>query len=117
MVGFTTSFLISNPAIMMSLPSIVLSLFGISGDNIAVLGRYAEGVGYINLAQKLGASYFQIATEVWNTMTTIQQWTANQQFLDDMIAQGKEFVVSNNAYDALAHAPDSDFCQRNILSA
>jgi len=109
LVGFTTTFLVSNPAVIMSLPTSVLTLFGLNGNNLAVLGRYAEGVGYVNLAQKLGASFFQIATSVWDTMSATQQWAANQKFIDDMIRQGKHFIFSSNAYDTLRNAANSPF--------
>lgn len=111
LVGFTTAFLVSNPAVLMSLPTAVLSLFGINGDKFAVLGRFAEGVGYTNLAQHIGACFYSIPTAIWDKMTAAEQWAANTKFLDNMISQGKNFLFSNNAYDTLKNAPNSDFAK------
>jgi len=66
------------------------------------------------LAQHIGASFFRIADEIWNTMSDAAQWAANKAFLDDMISQGKEFLLTNNAYDTLNNYPTSNFA-REIL--
>ena len=94
---------------MISLPTEVLTILGINGNKIAVLGKYVEGVGYVNLAQKLGASFFQVADDIWKSLTVSEQWKMNKEFLDDMIAQGKEFIFSSNAYETLSNAPQSSF--------
>jgi len=111
LVGFTTAFLVANPVVMMSLPASVLSLFGISGDKFAVLGRFAEGVGYTNLAQHIGACFYSLPTAIWDKMTAAEQWAANVKFLDNMISQGKNFLFSSNIYDTLKNAPDSDLAK------
>ncbi|MDH6354189.1 hypothetical protein M2132_000516 [Dysgonomonas sp. PH5-45] len=50
-----------------------------------VLGHYPA---YSKLALKLGVKRFNIPTNVWNRMTTAEQWSANQKFLDRMILRG-----------------------------
>jgi hypothetical protein len=61
-----------------------------------VLGKYPD---YINLAGKLGAKRFNIPTNIWNKMTTAEQWAANQKFLDRMILRGDKIVLSNRVTD------------------
>jgi hypothetical protein len=56
-----------------------------------VLGRFPD---YLNLADKLNANRFDIPTEVWNRMTSEQQWAANQKFLDLRIQTGDEILLA-----------------------
>ncbi len=111
LIGLTTAFLVSNPTILMSLPTAVLSLFGINGDNFAVLARFAQGVGYTNLAQHIGACFYSLPNAIWEKLSLTERWAANTKFLDNMISQGKNFLFSNNAYDTLKNAPNSDFAK------
>jgi len=109
LAGFATTFLLSNQAIMMSLPSSVLWFLGINGSRLAVLGSADYGVGYVNMAQHIGASFFRIADEIWYSMTATQRWVSNEAFLDNMISQGKSFLLTNNAWDTLKNFPNSNF--------
>jgi hypothetical protein len=49
----------------------------------------------MNMAGELGARRFSIPTNIWNKMTSAEQWAANQKFLDRMIARGDEVILSN----------------------
>jgi RHS repeat-associated protein len=61
-----------------------------------VLGKYPD---YINLASELGAKRFNIPTNIWNKMTAVEQWAANQKFLDRMIMRGDKIILSNPVLD------------------
>jgi len=68
-----------------------------------VLGSYNKITGgYVGLAKKLGANYFEIPTNIWSKMTPAEQWAANTKFLDRMIARGDNIVLSNSAFGAKA---------------
>lgn len=54
-----------------------------NGSGVTVIGSYPQ---YTQLAQKIGANYFNIPAEEWAQMTPAQQWAANQTFLDAAIA-------------------------------
>jgi RHS repeat-associated protein len=56
-----------------------------------VLGHYPA---YTELAEQLGANHFSIPSDVWNQMTEAEQWAANQQFLDQMIARGDQVILA-----------------------
>ncbi len=58
----------------------------------AVLGKYPD---YRNLADEIGAKRFNVPTDIWNKMSEAEQWTANKTFLDRMIQQGDEIILSN----------------------
>ncbi|MGI6161074.1 MAG: hypothetical protein ACOYJD_03495 [Christensenellales bacterium] len=58
---------------------------------IKVIGHYPE---YMEMSNKLGVRPFSIPTPIWNGMTEVQKWTANQKFLDRAIAKGTEFILS-----------------------
>ena len=66
-------------------------------SNQVVIGRF-QGVdghpGYTELADRLGARYFSVPAEVWDTLTPDQQVTANITFLDRAIARGDEIVLA-----------------------
>jgi RHS repeat-associated protein len=55
-----------------------------------VLGHFP---GYIQTAEELGARYFSVPEKIWNAMTSVEQWAANQKFLDRGIAKGMKFMV------------------------
>jgi RHS repeat-associated protein len=65
-------------------PSLVASS-STSKLGTTVLGHYPD---YVNLADDLAASRFQIPGKIWDNMTPDQQWGANQKFLDRMIKRG-----------------------------
>lgn len=49
------------------------------------MGHYPA---YTKLAGELGAKRLNIPTNVWNKMTSAQQWGVNLKFLDRMILRG-----------------------------
>jgi hypothetical protein len=69
-----------------------------SGDTV-VLGYYPQ---YLNKALALGARYFNIPTAVWNRMSSVEQWAANQSFLNRAVARGAEIVLATPANMARA---------------
>jgi hypothetical protein len=58
---------------------------------VVVLGHYPE---YIELAEQLRASCFNIPVEVWSRMSHEEQWEANRKFLDDAISSGDEILLA-----------------------
>jgi len=56
-----------------------------------VIGHYPE---YVEMSNKLGTKPFSIPDEVWNKKTEVEQWAANQKFLDRAIAKGAEFNLA-----------------------
>jgi lactate dehydrogenase-like 2-hydroxyacid dehydrogenase len=58
---------------------------------IVVLGHYPD---YIELAERLRASCFNIPVEVWSKMSHEEQWEANRKFLDDAISRGDEILLA-----------------------
>jgi hypothetical protein len=65
-------------------------------SGVTVLGKYPD---YINLSSELGAKRFNIPTNIWNKMTSADQWAANVKFLDRMIVRGDKIVLSNRVMD------------------
>lgn len=72
----------------------VTSNAGSSGKT--VLGKFPD---YLDLASDLGAKRFNIPTNVWNRMTSAEQWAANVKFLDRAIARGDRIILSNKVTD------------------
>ena len=64
----------------------------VAAQGKTVLGKFPD---YMNLARDLGARRFSIPTNIWNKMTSAEQWAANQKFLDRMIARGDDIILSN----------------------
>jgi hypothetical protein len=62
-----------------------------------VLGSYPE---YVKLSDDLNARRFEIPVKQWKEMTPVQQWTANQKFLDRTINRGDSISLSNSAHGA-----------------
>ncbi len=56
-----------------------------------VLGRYPS---YRKLSDKLDARRFEIPAPIWNKMSPVERWKANQNFLDRMIARGDKIILS-----------------------
>lgn len=56
-----------------------------------VLGKYPA---YVNEGAATGARTFSMSDEAWNAMTPGQQWTRNQQFLDQAISRGSEIRLA-----------------------
>lgn len=59
--------------------------------NCTVLGHYPR---YIELANEIGARKFDVPINVWNKMTSIEKWVANQKFLDRLIKRGDEIILA-----------------------
>ena len=57
-----------------------------------VLGKFPD---YLKLSDEIGAARFSMPTQVWNKMTSAQQWAANQKFLDRAISRGDNIILSN----------------------
>ncbi len=68
-------------------------------ENYTVIGRYPA---YVYLSQDIGANYFQIPPEVWNSLTPEAQWALNQQFLDEAVANGDIILLATDPYAAPA---------------
>ena len=74
---------------------------GIGESGVTVLGTYNELTGgYVALAEKMGANYFQVPNWAWNILGKSEQWGANVRFLDAAILRGDSFVLSNSAFTA-----------------
>jgi hypothetical protein len=43
----------------------------------------------------LGANRFEVPDVTWEKMTDAERWIANRQFLDETIARGDKFVLSD----------------------
>jgi hypothetical protein len=72
-------------------------------SGVTVLGSYdAVTGGYIAVAEKMGANYFNIPKNIWSKMSPAEQWAANVKFLDRAIARGDKIVLSNSAFKAQA---------------
>ncbi len=66
---------------------------------VKVIGRFPE---YIEKSKELKVKPFNPPIDIWNKMTDVQRWTANQKFLDSAIAKGSEFVLASEYTRALA---------------
>jgi RHS repeat-associated protein len=64
-----------------------------------VIGHYPR---YLQVGEAIGAKTFNIAPDVWKSMSKAAQWAANKQFLDDGIDAGAEFVMSTRRADIRA---------------
>ena len=64
-----------------------------SADTI-VLGHFPE---YVDVAKATGGRTFQVPTKVWDSMSSEQQWAANQKFLDRAIARGSNVQLATAA--------------------
>ena len=63
----------------------------------SVLGHYPE---YVVKAQEIGAHYFHVPTRIWNRMSGVEKWAANQKFLNRMIARGDDIILATPAQAA-----------------
>ena len=62
-----------------------------ANPNAVVLGKYPA---YVNESAATGARTFSMSDEAWNAMTPAQQWTRNQQFLDQAITRGSDIRLA-----------------------
>ena len=56
-----------------------------------VLGHYPE---YARLADELGANKFSVPIDTWEKMTPVEQWRANQEYLDNALLRGDKFRLA-----------------------
>ena len=98
LTGILKGFIFSSPKLIASTPIWVYKFLGINvGVGSVVLGKYPL---YVQLAERLGSSIFQIATDVWNGMSSAAQWDANKAFLDKIIQNGQKITLQTNAREA-----------------
>jgi RHS repeat-associated protein len=71
----------------------------VAAPTARVLGHHPE---YLQVGEAIGAKTFNIASDVWNSMSSTAQWAANKQFLDDGIREGAEFVMATRRADVRA---------------
>jgi filamentous hemagglutinin len=83
-----------------------------ANSNIVVLGKYIENStqSYEQVAKNMGATYFELPKTTWsNTASEYGDdvlWTANKQFLDNQIKQGKEFIFTVDPRKATGFTKD-----------
>jgi hypothetical protein len=65
----------------------------------AVIGKFKNSPNYINIAEKLGAKYFNIPQRIWKEMSEAQRWAANQKFLDRAMARGGDILLDKPIKD------------------
>jgi RHS repeat-associated protein len=78
-------------------PGLTPALRALSEANITQSGKTVLGhydTGYIEKAQRIGASYFNVAEDVWKTLTPAEQTIANRHFLDEIAAAGDQVYLS-----------------------
>jgi hypothetical protein len=74
------------------LPEIIAgALLANAAAETTVIGSFPQ---YLELAEILDANRFSIPADIWETMTEAEQWAANKAFLDEVIASGRNFVLS-----------------------
>lgn len=56
-----------------------------------ILGKFPK---YVELAEEIGARYFNVPSNIWAKMSLTEQWAANVRFLDRMIARGDKIVLA-----------------------
>ena len=61
-----------------------------------VIGHHPQ---YLQVAEAIGAKYFNIPSAQWNAMSESARWAANKGFLDQGIKEGAEFVLATRRTD------------------
>jgi hypothetical protein len=56
-----------------------------------VLGHHPE---YLEEAERRNANCFNLHEDIWNSMSDMERWQANRQFLDDAISRGDGFILA-----------------------
>jgi RHS repeat-associated protein len=62
------------------------------GTGVRVIGKLGE---YEDFARQGGHKFFRLSDEIWNSLSDAERWARNQEFLDDAIKAGDEFVVKS----------------------
>jgi len=68
-----------------------------SNTGVVVLGRWPT---YLQVAKDIGGKVFSVPTEIWEKLSQEEQWTLNQKFIDDAIANGDQFFLASSWADA-----------------
>ena len=71
-------------------------IYTVTKIGVAVIGKFPY---YLELAEKIGASRFNIPIEIWNRMNKAEQWAANVKYLDRVIARGDKIILSERVTD------------------
>lgn len=73
-----------------------------TNSDTTVLGKWSVGDdSYINVAKSQDASYFDLGNDGWNNASEMvggneaEMWRINQQYLDQQIAKGSDFIFSH----------------------
>ncbi|MCX6207171.1 MAG: DUF6443 domain-containing protein [Bacteroidetes bacterium] len=82
-----------NTAVSLFLPGISYETEGVAAvkAGTTILGKFPK---YVELAEEIGARYFNVPSNIWAKMTPSEQWAANVKFLDRMIARGDKIVLA-----------------------
>lgn len=59
--------------------------------HVVVIGHYPE---YLVLAERLGATFFSVSQEIWDTLNEDGRWQLNRSFLDHEIERGSIFILA-----------------------
>ncbi len=86
------------------------TLSALSSSETVVLGRYAEGScgGYTKMADKIGASYFQLPSKIFNILEKVKIGDSNlgkiinEKWLDGVINSGARILLNYNPEKAPA---------------
>jgi RHS repeat-associated protein len=81
---------------------------GDAAANTIVIGRYPD---YLDLGSKLGADTFNVPGNVWDLMNSEQRWAANQEFLDNAIANGSKIRLASPP----GLAPEGSYYERELV--
>ena len=86
------------------------TLSALSSSSTVVLGRYSEGScgGYTKMADKIGASYFQLPSKVFNVLEKIKSGDSNlgkiinNKWLNGVIDSGARILLNSDPSKAPA---------------
>jgi RHS repeat-associated protein len=78
----------------------------VSTDTV-VLEHYPA---YVDLARATGGRTFQVPTKIWDSMSTTEQWAANQRFLDRAISRSSDIRLATPA----SRAREGSYFEREL---
>ena len=61
-----------------------------------MIGKYLDTPSYVDVGKHLNKSVLNVPTQLWETMTPDQQWTATQKFLDSVIAHKGDLLFNKS---------------------
>jgi RHS repeat-associated protein len=80
-----------------------LSWVGVGEEAAAVTARViGHHPAYLQVGEAIGAKVFDVPTEVWDSWSVAERWSANQKFLDRGIREGAEFLLATRRADIRA---------------